>query len=252
MVVDRLNADGTPDDTFGPFLIGFTTAPLPESYVLYGFENPISVLLKPSNKIVVSAGLVDQNGTVSAITEFESNGTQVMAFGEPQTPGWNVVDFPAETGTPRLALASGTATGSSVLGVAKLDDNGKLEPCFGVQLHSSDTQGCCFLDTDVADVAVQPDRKIVLAGWVATLNGNVKNWHAVVTRLNANGMKDAGFADAGVLELISPFFLPLNGSIHNSLVANDLSFQSGQLVFGGTVLVDFGDFDFQLAKILLQ
>lgn len=88
------------------------------------------------------------------------------------------------------------------------------------------------------DVALQPDGKIVVAGYAVT--GNPLSYDFALVRFNSNGSLDTGFGDAGRV------FTDFNNSFD---VANALAIQAdGKIVLAGRSSVNDSRYDFVLAR----
>ncbi|HEY0459456.1 MAG TPA: FG-GAP-like repeat-containing protein [Pyrinomonadaceae bacterium] len=181
----RLNADGTPDTTFGAN--GRRLVALQDNGTFFDARGRGIVVLADGSAIAVgnvsdgsaiavkltSAGVLDST--------FGSGGLFVSTFGAPGA-SLNAVALQAD-GT--LIAVGGTSTGNFV--VAKLTSTGALDAAFG-------SGG--FVTTDfnsgndvAASVALQPDGKIVVGG-------NSSN-DCAAARYNANGSLDTSFGTNG-------------------------------------------------------
>ena len=74
-------------------------------------------------------------------------------------------------------------------------------------------------ETVYTDVAIQPDGKIVLAGYIRSSAGDND---IAVTRLNPNGAPDQGFAAGGTLAINSTY-----GGVRREDVGSAVALQQG-------------------------
>lgn len=192
----RLNADGTPDATFG---VDGELA-VPASYSLDG------LLFQPDGKLVVTG--FTPLGTF--IVERYQAGTSVLdpSFG---TAGVATTDFGGSGGyAEALALqADGKlVVGGAVpvsadadgFGVARFTASGQLDPSFGgtgyVSTAFANSSG------DLASLAVQPDGRIVAAGEMGDFTSDViPASNMALARYNADGSLDSSFGSGGTVNL---------------------------------------------------
>jgi uncharacterized delta-60 repeat protein len=95
-----------------------------------------------------------------------------------------------------LGLAVGASLALAFASSTALAAPGDLDPSFGSGGRVVLTPG--GRETVYTDVAIQPDGKIVLAGYTYSTAGDTD---IAVTRLNANGTPDTGFAAGGTLAI---------------------------------------------------
>jgi uncharacterized delta-60 repeat protein len=113
-----------------------------------------------------------------------------------------------------LAFSAGTAAAAP----------GDLDPSFSGSGKLSFAPG--GRTTQVNDVAIQPDGKIVLAGWIEQGGGNID---FLVARLNPNGSFDQGFGSGGIKTVDFP------GKGPTSDTASGVALQpDGKIVVAGT------------------
>jgi len=204
-LVARLNSDGSLDDSFGTG---------GEEIGLSG-----NLALQPDGKILLLGGYTTGGGLSSndveagtegfTVTRLDANGNLDTSFG---AGGTSVIDLgsgflPADfLGGGNLAVQSdgkivvgGTfftsdsveyANGENDFVVARLDQDGNLDPSFG-------TGGIQSIEGGLeSGMALEPDGKIVLVG---TLQGNFSDNSspAAVVRLDSDGNPDTSFGNYG-------------------------------------------------------
>lgn len=128
--------------------------------------------------------------------------------------GTATVDFGGLNDTPNGSLTLGdgktliigTSSQTGVVGssivIARLTQNGSLDPSFGQDGKTIiPSGGKC--DTARA-VVTQPDGKAVIAGYRFSCGNNNADYRGILTRLTANGQLDVSFGNAGVVEVLIP------------------------------------------------
>jgi uncharacterized delta-60 repeat protein len=186
--IARLQPDGTPDNGFG----------LNGSLVLdYGGIDLLrDVLIQPDGGIVTAGGRATTDDMV--VTRLTAGGTQDPSFNGGVSLA---LDFGAfETGVAvaqqadgKLVVAGSTTGAGQATVVARLNVNGSRDTSF-------DGDGRATLagppGSVAADMVIQPDGKIVVAGFVGDdfAGGGILR----VTRLNPDGTPDSGFGGNGV------------------------------------------------------
>jgi len=190
-VVVRYNTNGSRDQSFGVDGVA-ATAVSPSA-------GAVAVAVQADGKIVAVGGtFVGSNGDF-ALVRFDANGTLDTGFA-----AGGIRLTPAGTGATGLSAVALQPDGKIVVGgyttyanrdqiVARYDSSGTLDPTFG-----TNGQGYFELnqsaDESVNAVALQPDGKIVTAGY--TLNRS--NYDFIVARYTAVGALDLKFNDSGV------------------------------------------------------
>ena len=196
IVVIRLNADGTPDTTFGTG--GTAFSPL---RTLGGWE--IKTLLQPDGKILVGAtGWTEQESFFYTVIRFTSDGVLDTTF---NNTGYTIAHAPASfwdifhsmtlaaDGKIVLVGRALTTPGQNVdwdMAVIRFNANGSLDTTF-------DGDGVIKIGTPPADeyaysALVQASGKIVIGGTTITDFGKF-----VLMRLNADGSTDTSFGSGG-------------------------------------------------------
>jgi uncharacterized delta-60 repeat protein len=157
----RYNSDGSLDASFGA-----------NGKVLGAGNGPASALALQADGKILIAGSVNAGSSSSAfgLTRFLANGSVDTAFGTPTTTFFNTGNGTigrtvAVQPDGKIVLAGQAASGNSTtfdVAVARYETNGNLDTAFA-------TGGKLLVDffagTDAgADVVIQPDGKIVIAG----------------------------------------------------------------------------------------
>ncbi|MBX2972643.1 MAG: delta-60 repeat domain-containing protein [Flavobacteriales bacterium] len=173
-MVSRVRPNGLMDTTFVPADIG---APVN------------AVLALPDGKMIVGGGFgsvvsVPQRG----IARLNANGTLDTGFNpglgfQSGTSNGNVSHLLLQP-DGRVIVAGGfnRFNGASVPSLVRLNSDGSLDATFNV--------GTGFNAT-IEDMALQPDGKVLIAGWFTTVNGTSRPG---IARLQATGALDTGFA----------------------------------------------------------
>ncbi|HUP92856.1 MAG TPA: choice-of-anchor U domain-containing protein [Solimonas sp.] len=201
----RLNANGTPDTTFGPNgVVTFDVRPsTPSNYELAGD----AALLADGSILVVGAISTSGAGTQYVAVKFSQDGVADPNFGGDDPLFANGVANSGPMGTTSIS-AGGVAVQStgkfvvagtrqpdftSVQGVAvRFNADGTFDTGFGVS-------GVRVIPTSTGleDAVLAAGDKIVLAGRATIANF----FRPLVARLNADGTLDTGFAGDGVFSL---------------------------------------------------
>jgi uncharacterized delta-60 repeat protein len=249
MAVLRLNADGTPDSTFGA-----------GTYVQVsglGTNSRALDLAILSNDRILLGGFANPNVDRDfALVRLTSQGQLDNTFG---TSGGVVTDFDPVTNNTNDTIQSlaidaqgrivavGRATladGKAVFGVARYTSNGGLDLSFNTTGRTTVDFTTLSTDpsTDIArTVSLMPDGRIVVSG---SSSRAAQGFQASV-RLTSTGTLDTTFNPATggrVLTNLSPF---ANSSITDTLIAPD-----GSLLAVGSTAGTAGDF--ALTKVVLS
>jgi uncharacterized delta-60 repeat protein len=189
--ITRLTPTGVVDNTFGT--AGWTFLPH------YGAG---SLTLQPDGKILAGGRHVEGAGNIKsdkrnfALIRLNANGTLDNTFG---SGGTVITDVGGQDEGGVIALLSdgrilfSGERGQDSLEVLRYLSNGALDPTFGANGLTSVTVGNEDL-CGLGGMTVQPDQKIVLAGYYITPAGERD---VLVVRLQSNGVLDLGFAGNG-------------------------------------------------------
>lgn len=244
-----LAANGDLDPSFG--IGGITTAGVTQA----GFQLPVTPVVMPGGRILTCAPLGDNgaSGTDFLVTRYLANGGLDTTF---SFDGKVTVDFGGNNDQCNaIALQSdgkivvvGTtnAAGNSDFAIARLDADGTLDTSFGNGTGKSivafDTGGS---NADIgANVAIQPDGKIVAVGWAGSAtNGD----NFAIVRLLQDGTRDPAFNLTGRVTIGFDFAASANKSDQADSVAID---PSGRILVGGVAQTSGQGFDFAVARLL--
>lgn len=183
----RLNADGSFDDTFG------TGGKI---ITIFGSDQDISesVVIQPDGRIIVG-GSSNASGWRLALTRFLPDGTPDPSFGT----GGKVLTTAAEGASSAkgmLLQADGKiVTAGSVPGdyndfaVVRFNTDGSLDSSFGTNGRATTSIGTGLSNDWATCLALQPDGKIVAAGY--------SDGDFAVVRYLANGALDTSFGGNG-------------------------------------------------------
>ena len=190
-----------------------------------------SVALQPDGKIVVAGGgggndftLTRYNANGSLDTSFNSTGSVTTDFG-PSDIGYSVAIQP----DGKIVVAG---EGNSNFAVARYNTNGNLDASFGGT--GKVTTDFELFDNNVGtSVAVQPDGKIVVAGYSYDA---LSRYVFSVARYNTNGSLDTSFNGSGKVttDFGSAITYGYSVAIQPGILPNDL-----KIVVAGQVDDDF-------------
>jgi uncharacterized delta-60 repeat protein len=182
--VVRLNADGSPDLAF-------------RAATGSGPNQSVSALAVQADGKILVGGQFGQsyyNGVpVKQPVRLNADGSLDASFvvGGASGTGWTGEIRRLAVQPDGKILVGGTIfarfNGQAVHGLVRLLPNGDLDPSFNIGTGFDGTFG----DRTVAELAVQPDGKIVAAGSFVRVNGYNQGG---IARLNANGSLDTSFA----------------------------------------------------------
>jgi uncharacterized delta-60 repeat protein len=268
----RYNSNGTLDTSFGT-----------GGKVITDFEGvsaeAYSVAVQTDGKIVVAGEANIDGGDDFALVRYNSNGTLDTTFG---TGGKVTTDFGLLQQGFSYALAYSLAVQpdgklvvagqASINGVydfalARYNSNGTVDTTFGTDGKVTTNFASPF--DGAFSVAVQPDGKIVAAGF-AFLNRGVD---FALARYNSNGTLDASFGTGGKVttDIASPndgaFTVAvrrdgkivaagrtfINGGFHSGLARyNSNGTLDATFGTGGKVTTSFGGYDDQVSSVAVQ
>lgn len=195
----RLSTDGSLDSSFGSGGM-VTTDPAGPSNDAY------DLLIQPDGMIVTAGHIVSAGNSDYTLRRYHPNGAPDLDFG---TDGVARIDIANHElpyavalqpdGKLLIAGRVGESGGSSPdLAVARFNSDGTVDTTFG----NSGVAGTATEDISEAayDIMVQPDGRIVLAGYRLP-EGILLPTELLVLRLNPNGTFDATFGLNGVAEM---------------------------------------------------
>jgi uncharacterized delta-60 repeat protein len=191
IVVVRLNADGSPDTGFGNegYIVDLVFGP--------GGAMPYDIVVQADTRIVVvgmTTDGIDAKPIDFAIARFDSDGSPDTSFSGDgkQTVGFGGIDFAravAIDSEGRIVVAGFGGVNNDML-VTRLKVDGSVDSSFG----NNGVSGMDFGDIDAAEeMALQPDGKIVLAGFTTKGRDPVNPTDYAIARLETNGNPDPTF-----------------------------------------------------------
>lgn len=209
MVAVRINADGTPDKSFGKGAQG-TPDGIVNISLGDGNEDVRTIALDATGRIVLAGNTLDKSGHINmVVVRLNPDGSPDQSFakgsGTPQ--GFTAVEL--GTGTDELADMALAADGKIILvgthgpktnsdmTVLRLNTDGSLDQSFGTA-DDGTPNGVVSLNlgsgNDVArGLAIDPRGRIVVVGDSAGSDGTTD---VIVARLKADGTLDEDFAVA--------------------------------------------------------
>jgi len=197
--LNRYNADGTPDISFGTG--GRVVTPFGT-----GCAGVDHVVVQPDGKILVTGTVSEcQNSDAYTIFRYDADGSIDGNFG---TNGRVVTQI--GTGNSKIGetllqddgkiLLVGS--GNNAVVMVRYRTNGGLDPDFGVNGKAEHSIG--LYGSRVMDSVIQPDGKIAATGHGSFGQGLT----ARVARYNANGSIDTGFAEDGIFSVVGGALYP--------------------------------------------
>ncbi|MBS0444402.1 MAG: hypothetical protein JSR59_00490 [Proteobacteria bacterium] len=242
----RYDPDGTLDATFGSGGIVTTSFPGQGSYA--------SALALQSDGKIIAAGTdyvdfssEDSSDTDFALARYNADGTPDATFGQggqvtTDFDGYNDDVFSVLVQPDGRIVAVGSAknpTNYYDFALARYASDGTLDTSFGRAGKVRTDFGQHGFD-QARSAVLQPDGRIVAAGFAITLNGAHQNF--AVARYGANGLLDRTFANGGKRQIDF-------GSCCQS--ANEVLLQGdGKLVVVGYPNSESTDSDFTLARLV--
>jgi uncharacterized delta-60 repeat protein len=235
--VARLNGDGSLDNSFG----NGGVAPALTFNGHSGIAN--AIILQPDGKIVLAGNVsIAYRDSDFGVGRYNSDGSPDLSFG---TGGAVSTSFSgsrdqayavALQSDGKIVLSGDTVAGSNTVdfALARYNTDGTLDASFDGDGKLTTN----FFWENAArayGVAIQPDGRIVAAGWAGVLG----DFRFGLARYNANGQLDASFGQGGRVTLTFP----------GSSRADGLSLAlqpDGKILVGGDVLS--GNYSFALAR----
>ncbi|HYR26817.1 MAG TPA: delta-60 repeat domain-containing protein [Thermoanaerobaculia bacterium] len=192
----RFNSDGSIDTTFGA---GGFVAP----GINLGANPARDLVIQPDGKIVVAGSSNDfVNGRTFTVARFDASGGLDATFGSGgvfATPysapgvGGRTAEGVALQADGRIVVAGSGPNGDFVL--VRYNTDGSLDTTFGIGgLTFTDISGNGLADF-AHDVVIQPDGKIVAAGYTGSL---AEGGPFAVARYNVDGSLDSTFGSGGI------------------------------------------------------
>lgn len=224
----RFNVDGSNDTTFGVStsnIYSLYSPPFDANTTHY----PAKMAIQADDRIIISglgqsssgnsywAVRLMPNGVIDS--SFNGNGYMNMSFGTMQDRGKCV----AIQNNGKIILAGKSGSLGQNFAMARINSNGTLDTTFGIGGKAQTT----FINTlsDVNTVAIQPDDRIILGGWVYN---SPYGRDFALTRYNSNGSIDTSFGTNGkIITTVNNFY---NDQITKLIVQND-----GKIIAGGYV-----------------
>jgi serralysin len=242
--VQRFNTDGSLDTTFGR--AGAITVDTPS-----GFDQGVALKVNSDGTLYLSL----RGATTATVTQFDSNGNLVKAFGE---DGQLTLSPQGEEYVNGTISTSLQPDGSVLLGswlYERLEDangnpiSGLVDPPYAIERLKADgtpdtrfgNNGVVYIDKALidnyyAELTVQPDGKILLVG------DSNRSHTANILRLNADGSMDTGFGKGGVVS----FEVTPNGSnTPNSVVVQT----DGKILVVGSSSLYTSNSDFGIIRL---
>jgi uncharacterized delta-60 repeat protein len=200
--VARLNTSGTVDSSFGTDGIVSTD--------FGGSEQAHAIVIQPDGKIVAVGNIMrDDLSFVIALARYHSNGTLDMSFGSSGRvitdlnggiSSFQEVNAAALQSDGKIILAGYAPEYQAFLSsfwLARYNSNGTLDNTFG-NGGIVRTTFVITLNEHATDIAMQPDGKIVVAGY--TTHMDTENYSTLIlARYNADGTLDATFGQNGAV-----------------------------------------------------
>jgi uncharacterized delta-60 repeat protein len=230
IVVARFNADGTLDTDFGPANTGIHRLDLNTAIGTAGLDSTWGLGVDGTGRIYIHAGqrtttldvnnqaLTDTDFAVLRLTVdgdlddgFATNGKYLLDIQRSNASVRGIHVF-ADGTSIAYGYASSTSTGSTVQPVLyKLTADGDLDTNFASSgvFH----EVVLAIQTEVYGIAVQPDGKIVTAGY-GRHSGDTNDW--ISLRLTANGALDTSWGDQGKV-LIDPTGTMIGDNCRNAI-----------------------------------
>jgi uncharacterized delta-60 repeat protein len=235
-VIARYNSNGSLDNTFGSGGIVITD-------LLGDIDRASSLVITADGKLVVAGGTFNPGGFSDfALARYNSNGSLDATFG---SGGVVITDFfggfdfcSCISLQPDGKLVAGgdaiSNTLGAILGIARYNSDGSLDPTFGVGGKSND-----ITRVSARGAAVLPNGKIIVGGLgFSAITGSDFDFSAV--RYNSDGSLDNTFGSGGVSSA---------GFTGNVAQVNTIALQpDGKLIVGGSLISPQTSFDFTLAR----
>ena len=194
--IARLNTDGTLDQTFNTTGVGFNSN--------LGGNNEISdVKVLPDDKIIIGGVFTTYNGTAqNRLAKLNSDGSLDTTFVVGTGPSSTVLVIETEAdGDILIGGNFNNYNGTVSPRFARIKPNGAFDTTFVIGTGA---------EQPVRSIVVQPDGKILVAGFFTVFNNVSKNG---ITRLNTDGTQDSAFNVAGLDAVIISVALQADGKM---------------------------------------
>lgn len=185
--VVRYNTDGTLDSVFG-------VGGIVKTSLRCGDEHTSAIAIQTDGRIVVAGSTNNGKANDFAVIRYNENGTLDPSFGKGGIAitsiheGDDNASGVAIQADGKIVVAGSTNNGSNFnFALIRYNPNGTLDPAFGK--GGIVTIGIRNGDDQVSALAIQPDGKIVVAGY--------SNTDLALARFNQNGTLDPAFGDGG-------------------------------------------------------
>jgi len=247
-IVSRLNADGSPDRTFGDaghFELDTRN-----------IDRPCAALaLQRDGKIVVATqDVADETAPVldveTHLVRLETGGTRDLSFGDGGVSRVNFIvdDYDIATALaiqPDGAIVLGVATRPNRLGIARVREDGSNDSSFGVDGRVTiQFPLTLYSIADVSDILVDPQERIVVTGSITI--DNVGRTAFAAARVLRDGTIDRSFGSGGGVMVA---FVDRSAAPYPALLQDD-----GRIVLAGwaaTLAPDFGNETYNVAAVCL-
>lgn len=194
-IVVRLNADGTPDNSFGTGGVVITDIAGTHGHatsVVIQSDNKILIVGEIYNGIKINIALIRYNTDGTLDNSFANAGIQITSIGSGNDGATSV----ALQTDGKVVISGSTFNGVAFdIFVGRYTSAGMPDNTFGnagIQIVSASPYGN-FANA----VAMQTDGKIVVGGWIMAGPLGIQR-DIVVMRLNTNGVLDNSFGNAGI------------------------------------------------------
>lgn len=168
VLLERLNADGSKDESFSSLLYTSTATPITSGGAV------TSLALQADGKIIAGGGFIYEAGSLRKLNliRLNANGTYDATFNTGTTVGTGLtsrVNAIKIQPDGKIIIAGGFANfnGTSRRGLARINANGSLDTSFAV--------GNGFLATSVYTMNVMDDENLIIAGNFTTYNDFTRN-----------------------------------------------------------------------------
>ena len=175
----RLNNDGSLDPAFNSGGAGISGGAL--------YPTAWDAVIQPDGKIIIAGDFTNYNGTtVNRIARINQDGSLDNSFNTGSGFNGQITDIVLQPdGKIVIVGLFSTFNGSSANRIIRLNPDGTMDNTFNIGTEPN---------SYVFAVDVQPDGKIVMAGWFLTYNGNSAGR---ICRLNPDGTFDTTFNPGG-------------------------------------------------------